>query len=144
MAGDQGYLVIEQVVKDFGATGGAAAFRAVDNVSLRIAQGEIFALLGSSGCGKTSLLRLIGGQEQPASGSVKVAGEVVHELHLTLSPTLRRRGVQWTEEVPTGLRMDSYPGPLGQVLMNIVNNAVTHAFEQQSSPCMAVRAMSSI
>jgi signal transduction histidine kinase len=66
--------------------------------------------------------------------------EVVHELHLALSPTLRRRGVQWVEQVPAGLQMDSYPGPLSQVLMNIVNNAVTHAFDQQASPRIAVRA----
>jgi len=32
--------------------------------------------------------------------------------------------------VPLGLRMDSYPGPLGQVLINLVNNAVVHAFEE--------------
>jgi putrescine transport system ATP-binding protein len=74
MAADRGDLVIEQVVKDFGATGGAAAFRAVDNVSLRIAQGEIFALLGSSGCGKTTLLRMLAGFEAPSSGQITLGG----------------------------------------------------------------------
>ncbi|TBO27683.1 ABC transporter ATP-binding protein [Aquabacterium lacunae] len=74
MAAGQGDLVIDQVVKDFGATGGAAAFRAVDNVSLRVAQGEIFALLGSSGCGKTTLLRMLAGFESPTSGQITLGG----------------------------------------------------------------------
>ena len=45
------FLQIQDVVKDFG--GGAVA---VNHVSIEIAKGEIFALLGSSGCGKTTLL----------------------------------------------------------------------------------------
>ena len=49
------YLKIENVVKDFGG------YKAVNNVNLDIAKGEIFALLGSSGCGKTTLLRMLGG-----------------------------------------------------------------------------------
>lgn len=57
--------------------------------------------------------------------------EVLHELHLTLSPTLRRSQVELIDLAPAGLRMDSYPGPLTQVLMNLVNNAVVHAFEQR-------------
>lgn len=61
-------------------------------------------------------------------------GEVLHELHLTLSPTLRRSQVELLDEAPPGLRMDSYPGPLTQVLMNLVNNAVVHAFEGRPHP----------
>lgn len=61
-------------------------------------------------------------------------GEVLHELHLTLSPTLRRSQVELLDEAPPGLRMDSYPGPLTQVLMNLVNNAVVHAFEGWPHP----------
>lgn len=56
-------------------------------------------------------------------------GEVLHELRLTLSPTLRQAGVTLEEAIPPGLRMDSFPGPLTQVLMNLVNNAVLHAFD---------------
>ena len=58
--------------------------------------------------------------------------EVLHELRLTLSPTLRRSHVCLSEDVSPGLRMDSYPGPLTQVLMNVVNNAVVHGFEGQN------------
>ncbi len=61
-------------------------------------------------------------------------GEVLHELQLTLSPTLRRSQVELIERVDGGLRMDSYPGPLTQVLMNLVNNAVVHAFDGRAAP----------
>ncbi|MFY7865689.1 ATP-binding protein [Roseateles sp.] len=54
--------------------------------------------------------------------------EVLHETVLSLGPSLRRSGVRLQEDVPAGLRMNSYPGPLIQVLMNIINNAVLHAF----------------
>ena len=68
MAPDDAFLQITGVVKDFGAQ------RAVDHVSLDIRQGEIFALLGSSGCGKTTLLRLLAGFETPSAGSIRLAG----------------------------------------------------------------------
>lgn len=55
-------------------------------------------------------------------------------MHLTLSPTLRRSQVELIDEAPPGLRMDSYPGPLTQVLMNLVNNAVVHAFDDRPHP----------
>jgi len=57
------------------------------------------------------------------------AAEVVQEIALALSPTLRRSRVVLVDETPTGLVFDSYPGPLGQVLINLVNNAVVHAFD---------------
>lgn len=60
--------------------------------------------------------------------------ELVHELSLTLSPTLRRGGVELSVSLPAQVRMDSHPGPLSQVLMNVINNAVVHAFERQPSP----------
>lgn len=60
--------------------------------------------------------------------------EIAHELTLTLSPTLRRAGVTLTHDLPAGVTLDSYPGPLGQVLMNVINNAVVHAFAEQAQP----------
>lgn len=51
--------------------------RAVDNVSLEIADGEFFAMLGPSGSGKTTCLRLIAGFEQPSQGSIELFGENV-------------------------------------------------------------------
>ena len=49
-------------------------FTAVDRVSLDIRRGEFFSLLGSSGCGKTTLLRMIAGFEQPTSGRIFLNG----------------------------------------------------------------------
>jgi phospholipid/cholesterol/gamma-HCH transport system ATP-binding protein len=49
-------------------------------ISLRIPRGKIVAILGTSGCGKTTLLRLIGGQLKPIHGHVRVAGQTIHEL----------------------------------------------------------------
>lgn len=69
-SGSPGYLRIQDVVKDFGA--GAVA---VNHVSIDIAQGEIFALLGSSGCGKTTLLRMLAGFETPTSGRIVLDGQ---------------------------------------------------------------------
>jgi putrescine transport system ATP-binding protein len=63
------FLQIQGVVKDF------AGYKAVNNVSLDIAKGEIFALLGSSGCGKTTLLRMLAGFETPTSGRIVLNGQ---------------------------------------------------------------------
>jgi putative spermidine/putrescine transport system ATP-binding protein len=51
------------------------AVRAVDGVTLDIAEGEFFAMLGPSGSGKTTCLRLIAGFEQPSAGHLEIFGE---------------------------------------------------------------------
>jgi putrescine transport system ATP-binding protein len=60
------YLRIEKVSKRFGD------FLAVDQVSLSIDKGEIFCLLGGSGCGKTTLLRMLAGFEMPSEGRILI------------------------------------------------------------------------
>ena len=69
------FLQIQDVVKDFG--GGAVA---VNHVSLEISKGEIFALLGSSGCGKTTLLRMLAGFETPTSGHILLNGQDLADM----------------------------------------------------------------
>lgn len=64
----QAYVQVENVTKRFGD------FVAVNNVSLKIYQHEIFCLLGGSGCGKTTLLRIIAGLESADRGSVLFDG----------------------------------------------------------------------
>ena len=59
--------------------------RAVDRLSLDIAEGEFFALLGPSGSGKTTCLRLIAGFEQPTHGTIGIFGE-----DATATPPYRR------------------------------------------------------
>ena len=64
----QPYVRIEKVTKKFGD------FVAVDDVSLNIYKGEIFCLLGASGCGKTTLLRMLAGFEVPTAGHLWIDG----------------------------------------------------------------------
>jgi len=68
------FLRIDGVTKQFGG------FTAVDNISLDIHKGELFALLGGSGCGKTTLLRVLAGFEKPSAGKVFIDGQNVTEL----------------------------------------------------------------
>ncbi|HEX6289444.1 MAG TPA: ABC transporter ATP-binding protein [Herpetosiphonaceae bacterium] len=60
---------LRQVSKRFGE------IAAVDDVSLRIADGEFFSLLGPSGCGKTTTLRMIAGFEMPTDGEIFIKGQ---------------------------------------------------------------------
>ncbi len=53
------------------------SFRAVDNLSLQIKEGEFFSILGPSGCGKTTTLRLIAGFETPTSGQIYLQGQPI-------------------------------------------------------------------
>lgn len=62
------YIRIEQVTKCFGE------FVAVSDVSLNIYRSELFCLLGGSGCGKTTLLRMLAGFEEPSSGKIFIDG----------------------------------------------------------------------
>jgi len=62
-------VTIEGVSKSFGAV------TAVAGVDLEIARGELFALLGGSGCGKTTLLRLLAGFETPDTGRIVIDGQ---------------------------------------------------------------------
>ena len=64
----------EAVSRHFGSV------RAVDDVSLEIAEGEFFAMLGPSGSGKTTCLRLIAGFEQPTSGHIEIFGRTAEGL----------------------------------------------------------------
>ena len=72
-------LVLERVNKTYQSRGKASVL-AVDNLSLGIGDGEIVGLLGSSGCGKTSTLRMIAGFEEVTSGSIKVGDRPIHTL----------------------------------------------------------------
>ncbi|MBL8502859.1 MAG: ABC transporter ATP-binding protein [Rhodocyclaceae bacterium] len=49
-------------------------------INMTIPRGKVVAIMGQSGCGKTTTLRLIGGQLRPTQGEVRFAGKVVHEL----------------------------------------------------------------
>jgi putrescine transport system ATP-binding protein len=77
----QPYVLIDRVTKKFGD------FFAVNNVSLKIYQGEIFCLLGGSGCGKTTLLRMLAGFELPTAGSLFIDGQDLSGIPPYYRPT---------------------------------------------------------
>jgi putrescine transport system ATP-binding protein len=64
----QPFIKVQSVSKHFGP------FTAVDSVDLEIYKGELFSLLGGSGCGKTTLLRMLAGFETPSSGTIHIDG----------------------------------------------------------------------
>ena len=75
------YIEIQDVTKKFGD------FTAVDDVSLNIYRGELFSLLGGSGCGKTTLLRMLAGFETPTSGRILIDGVDMAHIPSYLRPT---------------------------------------------------------
>lgn len=67
------YIVLENISKNFGTT------FSLKNINLSLHKGEFFSILGASGCGKTTLLRLLAGLEQPTSGKIYIDGvDITH------------------------------------------------------------------
>ncbi len=66
MTTNDAFISIRNVNKTFGS------FQAINNVSMDIGQGEFFSLLGASGCGKTTLLRMLAGFESTSSGQIYI------------------------------------------------------------------------
>ncbi|MBN1217324.1 MAG: ABC transporter ATP-binding protein [Anaerolineae bacterium] len=81
-------IQLENVTKIY--TVGEVETRALDNVSLSIAEGEFTALVGPSGSGKTTMLQLMGCLDQPNSGVVKIKGQNVGRLNANQRADLRR------------------------------------------------------
>lgn len=69
-----GYLTIKNLTKRYGD------FTAVHNINLDLEKGEMVALLGGSGCGKTTILRMIAGFIQPNEGTVEIDGKVMNKI----------------------------------------------------------------
>jgi multiple sugar transport system ATP-binding protein len=70
-----GEIAIDRVTKDF-----PNGFRAIDDVSLTVRDGEFMVLVGPSGCGKTTLLRMIAGLEEVTAGAISIGGRDVTRL----------------------------------------------------------------
>jgi signal transduction histidine kinase len=65
---------------------------------------------------------------------------VIQEVISTLTPTLKRQPHRVVVEIPGGIQLDSQPGPLGQVAINLINNAFLHAFEGRTDGVLTIRA----
>ena len=64
----------EPLVRIAGVSKSFGTFQAVKDVTLSVDKGEIFSLLGGSGCGKTTLLRMLAGFEAPSAGQIFIDG----------------------------------------------------------------------
>jgi putrescine transport system ATP-binding protein len=106
------FIHLQGISKKFGD------FVAVEDVDLKIYKGELFCLLGGSGCGKTTLLRIMAGFEQPTSGRVLLDG-----VDMTDVPPYERPvnmmfqsyalfpHMTVEKNVAYGLKRDGYPAP---------------------------------
>ena len=75
-----GHIVeIEGVNKIYGKN------HVVKDLNLTVEEGEFLTFLGSSGCGKTTTLRMIAGFEEPTTGTIKVEGENIEEKEKIVS-----------------------------------------------------------
>lgn len=66
--------------------------------------------------------------------------ELVHEIVLTLGPSIRKTPYTVVSDIPQDIALDSFPGHLGQVLINLVNNALLHAFGGRSEGRISIAA----
>jgi oligopeptide/dipeptide ABC transporter ATP-binding protein len=86
VSGDGALLRVDHLVKNFAVTAGAVLQRkvgdvsAVADVSFTVPKGRTFGMVGESGCGKTTIGRLIVGLERPNSGAIVLEGENLAEL----------------------------------------------------------------
>ena len=77
-------LVLRNVSRTFGS------YTAVDNLNLTLNEGELVSLLGSSGCGKTTTLRMIAGFMTPTAGTIELDGQVISSPQSSLPPEKRQ------------------------------------------------------
>ncbi len=71
----QPLVVFDNVVKHFGS------FVAVEPMNLEIYKGEFVAIMGSSGCGKTTTLRMLAGLDKPSAGEIRLNGQRINDLY---------------------------------------------------------------
>lgn len=78
VASNESLVSVENVEKVFRR--GSEEIHVLRDLDLQVAQGEFLALMGPSGSGKSTLLNLIGGLDRPSRGTLRVAGENLHDL----------------------------------------------------------------
>jgi signal transduction histidine kinase len=65
---------------------------------------------------------------------------LVSEILLTLQPSIRKSGCTVNAEIADDIQMDSYPGPLGQVITNLINNAMVHGYREMPPGLITISA----
>ena len=94
MPDDSDFVSLSGVSFGYPTLSGAQGRRILDGVDLRLPKGSLVALMGGSGSGKTTILRLLGGQVKPQTGQVRVGGLDVPALkHAQLFALRRRMGM---------------------------------------------------
>ena len=126
-------LQLKNITKTFGD------FTAVDNFNLDVADGEIIALLGGSGCGKTTTLRMIAGFTEPTEGAIYVAGKEMGKI----PPYKRNVGIFFQnyalfphmtvyENVAFGLKLQKLPkAEIKQRVTEILNLVKLYGLEKR-------------
>jgi iron(III) transport system ATP-binding protein len=108
-------LILDGLVKEYGS------FRAVDDISLTLKDGEFLSLLGPSGCGKTTTLRMIAGFITPTHGRIELDGREISSTKGVVPPENRDMSMIFqsyaiwpnmtvAQNVGFGLRMRKLPG----------------------------------
>ena len=96
-------LNVNQLTKKYGV--GESEVVALDNVSFSVEKGEFVAIIGASGSGKSTLMNLIGGIDNPTSGSVTIDGKDISKMNESELAIFRRRNIgmvyQFYNLIPT-------------------------------------------
>lgn len=86
-------IKVENVTKIYSSFKGATEYKALDEISFEINEGEFIGIMGASGSGKTTLLNILAGLDRPTSGSVSISGVDISKLKDSELAEFRRKKI---------------------------------------------------